>query len=155
MKSVIYYLFLLIFLLTCCEENEQNINLYCFELGNNKTQNVRLNINRTDTKSHFEYIFKSDSLKNIRIHYLYKEDAIIVNLDTLYKITNNYKSNTLDYKMYQINKYNNVTKTFVFNEDFGLLASLGAGLDRVFLEDSISRNTKEFIFKELYINLNI
>jgi hypothetical protein len=116
---------------------------------------LNLNISKTENIVNFEYLQKEDSLKNINLKYDVQEDFITVSSDTFYKIQNNYKLKDLPYKMYQLKKDKNNMKTFVFNPDFGLLASLGIGADCVFLQDSIAANAKEFIFKELYINLNI
>jgi hypothetical protein len=154
MKNMMYCLCFMIFLLISCGGNENNIPMFGYELGNRKIQKLKLNINKTDAIVNFEYLHKSDSLKNIRLKHHRKEDIIIVTLDTFNKITNRYKSSNLMFEMYQNKEVENLNKTFVFHEDYGLLASLGFGVDRVFLTDSISPNVKEFIFKDLFINLN-
>lgn len=154
MKNMMYCLCFVIFLLISCGVNENNIPMFGYELGNRKIQKLKLNINKTAAIVNFEYPHKSDSLKNIRLKYHLKEDIIIVALDTFNRITNSYKLRSLTFKMYQNKEVKNLNKTFVFHEDYGLLASLGFGVDRVFLTDSISPNVKEFIFKDLFINLN-
>lgn len=155
MKNRIYSLFFVLFFLTSCTGNQQNIPMFGYELGNKKIQKLRLNISKINSVANFEYVQKNDSLKNINLKYAVLEDFIIVGVDTFNKIQNTYKLKTLIYKMYQFKKDKNNIKTFVFDEDYGLLASLGIDADRAFLEDSISPNTKEFLFKELYISLNV
>ena len=48
-----------------------------------------------------------------------------------------------------LNNYN-----LFFNTKYGLLSSITFGGDYLFLKDSIALNTKELIFKELFLNLN-
>lgn len=153
MKNKFFYVLVTIFFLTSCEV--KNIPIYGHVLGNEKTQNLVLNIKKTDTKIHFDYQQKNDSLKDINLKYYPKEDFIIVDLDTFKKIKNNYKTKNLKFNMYQVKKDKNENKTFVFNEDYGLFASLGFGVDCLFLKDStISFNVKEFTFKDLFVSLN-
>jgi hypothetical protein len=155
MKNSIYSFFFVTFLLASCTGNYQNIPIFGYELGNRKIQKLNLNIRTTDNVVNFEYLQKNDSLKNINLKYDVQKDFIAIALDTFNKIQNTYKLKTVTYEMYQLKKDKNNIRTLVFNADYGLLASLGIDADRAFLEDSISANTKEFLFKELYINLNI
>lgn len=154
MKNLMYSLLFFVFLFISCGGNENNISMYGYELGQNKIEKLKLNSDKTDTIITFKYIQKSDSLKNITLRHHLKKDVIIVDLDTFNKIPNIYKSKSLVYKMYQLKKDKKRYKTLVFNENYGLIASLGSGTDRIFLEDSITPIVKEFIFKDLFINVN-
>ena len=56
--------------------------------------------------------------------------------------------------MYQGKEVKGAKKILVFNEKYGLLASLAIGENYLFLKDSITATTKEVLYKELYIELN-
>ena len=153
MKNKFFFVLVTIFFLTSCQEN--NIPIYGHVLGKEKAQNLELQIKKTDTNIHFDYVQKNDSLKNINLKYYPKEEIITADLDTFKKINNSYKTKNIDFEMYQGKKTKNGNKTFVFNEDYGLFATLGFESDCLFLKDSmISFNVKEFTFKDLYVSLN-
>lgn len=150
MKNNIFFLCIAIVFLTSCKEN--NIPIYGHVLGVDKAQHLKLEIKKTPTNIHFDYVQKNDSLKDINLKYHPKEDIITTDLDTFKKIKKNYKTKNIDFVMYQNKKVN---KTFVFNRDYGPLATLGFESDCLFLKDStISFNVKEFTFKDLYVSLN-
>ena len=153
MKNKFFFVLVTIFFLTSCQEN--NIPIYGHVLGKEKAQNLELQIKKTDTNIHFDYAQKIDSLKDINLKYNPKEAVIIVDVDTFKKIENIYKTKNVDFNMYQGKKDKNGHKTFVFNEDYGLFATLGFESDCLFLKDSmISFSVKEFTFKDLYVSLN-
>ena len=153
MKNNIFFLCIAIVFLTSCKEN--NIPIYGHVLGVEKAQHLKLEIKKTATNIHFAYAQKNDSLKDFILKYYPKEEIIIADLDTFKKIKNSYKTKNIDFKMYQNKKAKNGNKTFVFNEDYGLFATLGFESDCLFLKDSIiSFNVKEFTFKDLFVSLN-
>lgn len=154
MKKLTYYLFFVIFLLVSCSGNEENIKVYGYELGNMQLQDFKLNIVHLDNEVYFEYLHETDSIKNIRLKYKPQEDFIIIGLDTFNLQQNSYKVQQELYNLYQEEKTKSHQRTLVFNRKFGLLASLVYGKDIVFLTDSISSAEKEFIFKDLFININ-
>lgn len=154
MKNLMCSLFLIIFIFISCGENEKNIPIYGYQLGQSKIQKLKLNIHKTDPFITFAYAQKNDSLKNINLKYDVQKDIIIAALDTFYKTDKIYPSKSLKYKMYQLKKDETRLKTFVFHENYGIIASLGFGIDQIFLKDSVTPIVKEFIFKDLFINVN-
>ncbi len=154
MKNVKYGLFLGLLFLISCSKNEKNIKIFGYELGNNKIQNFKLNVNTTPNKVYFEYLHQRDTVKNIRFQYNPEEDYIIINLDTFNKHENSYQVEKEFYNLYQTKTSKSHKRTMVFNPKFGLLASLAYGKDILFLTDSISLVEKEFIYKDLFININ-
>ncbi|TXD51198.1 MULTISPECIES: hypothetical protein [unclassified Polaribacter] len=155
MKKLHFCFLALALLMISCSGNQNDIAIYGYELGDRTIQQLKLNIKLTDQEVNFEYTHKKDILKSINLKYQVQEDLVIIDSDTFTKIKNSYQLKTFVYEMYQIKKNKDSIKTLVFSPDLGLLATLGIGSDCVFLEDSIAPNAKEFIFKELYINLNI
>ena len=60
----------------------------------------------------------------------------------------------MEFNMYQNNRNKVEVRTYVFNKDFGLFASLGFKSHKLYLKDSVNSLEKENIFKGLFIELN-
>jgi len=86
------------------------------------------------------------------LKYNVEGNFLISDFDTFLATKKVYNSKSLEFNIYQRKEINN--RTLFFNKKYGLLSSIAYGTDFLFLKDSISVNTKELIFKELFLNLN-
>ncbi len=154
MKSINFYGLLFVFFLVSCGKKEKNISVYEYSLQRDSIKKFSLNIIKKQGFINFEYKHQIDSLLNIDLKYNLAGNFLISDFDTFSVTKKVYKSKSLAFKIYQIKETNSHNKTLFFNNKYGLLSSIAFDANFLFLKDSISANTKELIFKELFLNLN-
>lgn len=151
MKNIntVYLLFVL--LMVSCAEKERNIPVFVYALEKNEVENYVLSIQSDKTIINFEYLNLKDSTNKLDLKFVIKEELLKSNFETFFPTNKTYNSNRLEFDMFRTN---DSKKRLFFNKNYGLLASLGLGENFILLKDSISSNTKELIFKELFLELN-
>jgi len=154
MKSVKFYLLVIVFVALSCESEQKNVSVFRYSLQNDSIQKLKLNTNNKPDLKIFKYELLQDSLKNTDFKYNLERDYLIFDIDTFIVQENTYKSKSFEFKMYQTKEVTSQNRTLVFNENYGLLASLAIGADFIFLKDSIANKDKNVIFKEIFLNLN-
>jgi hypothetical protein len=154
MKDVNVYGLLLILFLVSCGTKERNIPIYRYSLHKDSIKKITLNIIKEEGFINFKYRHELDSLINLDLKYNLEGNFLISDFDTFSATKKVYNSKSLEFKIYQIKEINSHNHTLFFNEKYGLLSSIAYGADFLFLKDSIYANTKELIFKELFLNLN-
>ncbi|PQB07117.1 hypothetical protein BST83_08130 [Polaribacter filamentus] len=154
MKNVKFYVLVVIFVVFSCESEQKNILVFSYSLQNDSIQKLKLNINKKGDLKIFKYQYSQDSIKSIDLKYNLDRDFLITDIDTFLVQKNPYKSKSLAFKMYQTKEVTSHNRALVFNESYGLLASLAVGADFIFLKDSLANNDKNVIFKEIFLNLN-
>jgi hypothetical protein len=154
MKNVKFYLLIVMFVVFSCESEQKNILVFSYSLQNDSIQKLKLNTNKKGTLKIFRYQYSQDSIKSIDLKYNLDRDFLITNMDTFLVQKNTYKSKSLEFKMYQTKEVTSHNRTLVFNESYGLLASLAVGSDFIFLKDSLANKDRNIIFKEIFLNLN-
>ena len=152
MRYVNFYGLLLILFLVSCGRKESNIPIYGYSLHKDSIKKITLNIIKKEGLINFEYRREVDSLISLDLKYNVEGNFLISDLDTFLATKKVYNSKSLEFNIYQRKEINN--RTLFFNKKYGLLSSIAYGTDFLFLKDSISVNTKELIFKELFLNLN-
>ncbi|MDP5105983.1 MAG: hypothetical protein NWQ31_07415 [Polaribacter sp.] len=146
-------LLVLLFVISCAKE-EKNIPIFGYSLHNDKIQKLKLNRIQKNNIKYFEYINSNDSIKDLKVIFNPEKDFLLVDMDTFYVTKNRYNSKVLEFKMYQTKENKSHNRTLVFNDTYGLLASLANGADFIFLKDSVSSNDRTIIFKEIFLDLN-
>ena len=152
MRYVNFYGLLLILFLVSCGRKESNIPIYGYSLHKDSIKKITLNIIKKEGLINFEYMREVDSLISLDLKYNVEGNFLISDFDTFLATKKVYNSKSLEFNIYQRKEINN--RTLFFNKKYGLLSSIAYGRDFLFLKDSISVNTKELIFKELFLNLN-
>ena len=152
MRYVNFYGLLLILFLVSCGRKESNIPIYGYSLHKDSIKKITLNIIKKEGLINFEYRREVDSLISLDLKYNVEGNFLISDFDTFLATKKVYNSKSLEFNIYQRKEINN--RTLFFNKKYGLLSSIAYGTDFLFLKDSISVNTKELIFKELFLNLN-
>ena len=152
MRYVNFYGLLLILFLVSCGRKERNIPIYGHSLHKDSIKKITLNIIKKEGLINFEYRREVDSLISLDLKYNVEGNFLISDFDTFLATKKVYNSKSLEFNIYQRKEINN--RTLFFNKKYGLLSSIAYGTDFLFLKDSISVNTKELIFKELFLNLN-
>jgi hypothetical protein len=154
MKNVKFYVLVVIFVFFSCESEQNNISVFSYSLQNESIQKLKLNTNKKGDFKIFKYQYSQDSIKSIDLKYNLDRDFLITGIDTFLVQKNTYNSKSLAFKMYQTKEVTSHNRTLVFNENYGLLASLAVGADFIFLKDSLANKDKNVIFKEIFLNLN-
>jgi len=152
MRYVNFYGLLLILFLVSCGRKQSNIPIYGYSLHKDSIKKITLNIFKKEGLINFKYRREVDSLISLDLKYNVEGNFLISDFDTFLATKKVYNSKSLEFNIYQRKEINN--KTLFFNNKYGLLSSIAYGTDFLFLKDSISVNTKELIFKELFLNLN-
>ena len=148
---------ILIFILVniSCGKNEYNSPVLVYSMKSDVPESYLLNTKKEDAFVNFEYSYrKLDSLIKLDFKYLKEKDILVNGLDTLNKIESVFKPKNMEFNMYQNNRNKDEIRTYVFNKNFGLLASLSFKSHQLFLKDSVNSLEKENIFKGLFIELN-
>ena len=134
-----------------CGRKETNIHIYNYPLNSNKVHNLKLNVSNSEGLIDFEYLRFNDSIKTLQLKYNSEKDILISKFDTFLPINKHIKN---DFKMYQTKRIRSHKRILVFKESYGLIASIAFGGSSIFMKDSVTKNQKELIFKEIFINLN-
>ncbi|KGL60721.1 MULTISPECIES: hypothetical protein [unclassified Polaribacter] len=154
MKKVVFFSLLLIFSFISCDKMEKNIPIYSHSLQTDSVAKFTLNSAEKEGFIIFEYRNQIDSLLNLDLKYNLEGNFLISDFDTFLATEKVYKAKRLAFQLYQNKEIKGHTRTLFFNTKYGLLSSITFGGDYLFLKDSIALNTKELIFKELFLNLN-
>lgn len=154
MKHEHLYLLLIVFFLCSCKDKGNNIPIFSYSLENTQSENYLLNRISTDRTMNFEYLNQKDSLQNLALEYNLEKDVLAIDSDTFLAVGKTYNAKSLAFKMYQTKDIEKNDRTLVFNIKYGLLASVSAKSNLVFLKDSITSKEKELFFKKLFRNLN-
>ena len=154
MKNTLSYIVVLTLLLSSCAKGKKSDLIFAYPLESTKIESFTLNSEEIENIRYFEYLSLNDSLQKMKLQYNIQKNSLQSNLDTFVAIDKGYTSKSLDFKMYQGKEVKGAKKILVFNEKYGLLASLAIGENYLFLKDSITATTKEVLYKELYIELN-
>ncbi|PQJ82112.1 hypothetical protein [Polaribacter glomeratus] len=154
MKSIKFCLILVVCIIFSCQSEQNNISVFRYSLQNDSIQKLKLNTNKIADLQIFKYQDSQDAIKSIDLKYNLNRDFLITDMDTFLVQENTYKSKSLEFKMYQTKKVTSHNRTLVFNENYGLLASLAVGADFIFLKDSLANKDRNIIFKEIFLNLN-
>ena len=151
MKNINTICILFVLLMVSCTEKERNIPVFVYALEKNEVEKYVLKIHRDKTIINFEYLNLKDSTNKLDFKYVIKKELLKSNFETFFPTNKTYNSKSLKFDMFRTKESK---KTLFFNKNYGLLASLGLGENFILLKDSISLNTKELIFKELFLELN-
>jgi hypothetical protein len=154
MKNIKLYVLGVLFVAFSCESEQKNISVFRYSLQNDSIQKLKLNTIKEGDLKIFKYQNSQDSIKSIDFKYNLDRDFLITDIDTFLVQKNTYKSKSLEFKMYQTKEVTSHNITLVFNENYGLLASLAVGADFIFLKDSLANKDRNIIFKEIFLNLN-
>ena len=153
MKKLIAFVLLMV-MLSSCDKNKVNVPVFVYNMKSDYPENYILNSDNENSCIQFMYSTKADAASKIDIKYLKEQQWLVLGLDTLYPIKSTFKPRNTEFKMYQTKQKRSHIKTYVFNKDYGLFASLGFKSHQLFLKDSVTELEKETIFKGLFIELN-
>ena len=153
MKKLIVFL-ALIFSVISCDKKEENVPVFLYNIKSDFPENYMLNSENQNSFIQFIYSTKADAVPKIDIKYVKEQNLLLLRSDTLFQIKSTFKPRNTEFKMYQTKQKRSHITTYVFNEEYGLFASLGFKSHQLFLKDSISAIEKETIFKGIFIELN-
>lgn len=154
MKYMHFYFLVLLSLLSSCGSKEENILIFKYALETNKTEKYVLNTQKNDSIFHFEYRNLNDTLPLFDFKYILDKEQLILKSKTFLSTEENYNSESFKFKIFQINESNAGIRTLVFNENYGLLASIEFGENFIFSKDSITPKIKELTFKKIFRSIN-
>ncbi|MFQ3297189.1 MAG: hypothetical protein ACI9JT_001275 [Polaribacter sp.] len=154
MKNVNIYLVLLTFLFTSCREKQQNILVFKYALETNKTEKYILNTQKNDSILYFEYRNLNNRLALYNLNYIVEKAQVKLKSKTFLGAEENYNFDGFKFKIFQIKEPITGIRTLVFNENYGLLASVRYGENFIFLKDSITPKIKELTFKKIFRSIN-
>ena len=150
----LFVFFVLTFILISCDKNNEELPVFVYNMKSDYPENYILNAKKEKSSIHFVYSTKADAKPKIDIKYLKEKQLLVLGSDTLFPIKSIFKPRNTEFKMYQTKQKRSHIRTYVFNEEYGLFASLGFKLHQLFLKDSINAIQKETIFKGIFIELN-
>lgn len=153
MKKLLIF-FVLIFILISCDKNKVNLPVFVYNMKSDYPENYILNSENENTSIQFIYSTKADAMPKVDIKYLKEKQLLVLGSDTLFPIKSTFKPRNTEFKMYQTKQKRSHITTYVFNEEYGLFASLGFKRHQLFLKDAINTLEKETIFKGIFIELN-
>ena len=154
MKKVVLYIVLISLIIISCKREEINTPIIVYSINKDTPECYILNSKHESEFINFKYVSSENSNLSLEFKYDLDKDYLLMASDTLYSIKSVYKPKDVEFKMYQIRQKRSHIRTLVFNEEYGLLASLSFKSHKLFLKDSISFLEKETIFKELFLQLN-
>ena len=150
----LFFVFLVISL--SCKNDIKNMDgpILGYLLRNDEVNNFTVSINKNNELIEYNYIHNKDHFRKINLKYNEENDFLISGSDTLNSINCSYRFKSSEFKMYQIKEKRSHISTFVFNNEYGVLAKLGSKSHLLLLKDSLSKIDKEVLFKELFLQLN-
>jgi hypothetical protein len=154
MKYRYFYFLALILLLSSCNNNEENILIFKYALETNKVEKYILNTQKNDSILYFEYRNLKDTLPLYDLNYIVAKEQLKFKSKTFLGTQENYNSDSFIFKIFQIKEPNASSLTLVFNENYGLLASVGYGENFIFSKDAITPKIKELTFKKIFRSIN-
>lgn len=154
MKNKIFALLVFFITIYSCGNRNTSETIFLHSLQNDKIEKLSFTKIKNEALIEYNYTNDKDSIKNIFLKYDSNKNVLISDLDT-FLITNKiFKTKKVNFGMYQSREIKSHNTTFVFNEDYGLFATLGYGANFLFLKDSTSAIQREIIYKQLFLNLN-
>jgi hypothetical protein len=154
MKYTYFYFLSLFFLLSSCDRKEENVLIFKYALETNITEKYVLNTKKNDSIFYFQYRNLKDISSLYDLNYIFGKKQLKLQSKTFLATEENYNSESFKFKIFEIKDSNTVLRTIVFNENYGLLASIGFGENFIFSKDSISPKIKELTFKKIFRSIN-
>jgi hypothetical protein len=154
MKYIYFYFLVALLVLNSCGSKEENILIFKYALETNKTEKYILNTKKNDSIVHFEYRNLNDTIPLFDFNYIPDKEQLIMKSKMLLYTNENYSLDSFKFKIFQIKEPNTGIRTVVFNENYGLLASVAFGENFIFSKDSIAPKTKELTFKKIFRSIN-
>ena len=137
-----------------CDDSTTSETVFLHSLQNNKIEKLSFDKIKNEAFIEYNYTSDKDAIKNIFLKYDQNKNVLITELDTFLITNKSFKTKKVNFGLYQTKEIKSHHTTFVFNEDYGLFATLGYGANFLFLKDSTSANQREIIYKQLFLNLN-
>jgi hypothetical protein len=154
MKYIYFYFLVALLVLNSCGSKEENILIFKYALETNKTEKYILNTKKNDSIVHFEYRNLNDTIPLFDFNYIPDKEQLIIKSKTLLYTNENYNLDSFKFKIFQIKESDMGIRTLVFNENYGLLASVAFGENFIFSKDSITPKIKELTFKKIFRSIN-
>jgi hypothetical protein len=154
MKYIYFYFLVALLVLNSCGSKEENILIFKYALETNKTEKYILNTKKNDSIVHFEYRNLNDTIPLFDFNYIPDKEQLIIKSKTLLYTNENYNLDSFKFKIFQIKESDMGIRTLVFNENYGLLASIAFGENFIFSKDSITPKIKELTFKKIFRSIN-
>jgi hypothetical protein len=154
MKYMHFYFLVVLLVLNSCGSKEENTLIFKYALETNKTEKYLLNTKKNDSVVHFEYRNLNDTISLFDFNYIPDKEQLIIKSKTFFYTNENYNSDSFKFKIFQIKEPNTGIRTLVFNENYGLLASVAFGENFIFSKDSITPKIKELTFKKIFRSIN-
>jgi|TARA_B110000977_G_scaffold116802_1_gene150923 hypothetical protein len=154
MKYTYFYFLSLFFLVSSCDRKEENVLIFKYALETDTTEKYVLNIKKNDSIFYFQYRNLNDTGSLYDLNYIVGKEQLKLQSKTFLATEENYNSERFKYNIFEIKDSNIVLRTLVFNENYGLLASIGFGENFIFSKDSITPKIKELTFKKIFRSIN-
>jgi hypothetical protein len=154
MKYTYFYFLSLFFLVSSCDRKEENVLIFKYALETDTTEKYVLNIKKNDSIFYFQYRNLNDTGSLYDLNYIVGKEQLKLQSKTFLATEENYNSERFKYNIFEIKDSNTVLRTLVFNENYGLLASIGFGENFIFSKDSITPKIKELTFKKIFRSIN-
>jgi hypothetical protein len=154
MKYIHFYFLVILLVLNSCGSKEENTLIFKYALETNITEKYLLNTKKNDSVVYFEYRNLNDTTPLFDFNYIPDKEQLIIKSKTFSYTNENYNLDNLKFKIFQIKESNMVIRTLVFNENYGLLASVAFGENFIFSKDSITPKIKELTFKKIFRSIN-
>jgi len=154
MKYIYFYFLPLFFLLSSCNRKEENTLIFKYALETNTTEKYVLNTKKNDSIFYFQYRNLKDTLSLFDLDYIVGKEQLKLQSKMFLATEENYNSEGFKFNIFEIKESNTVLRTLVFNENYGLLASIGFGENFIFSKDSITPKIKELTFKKIFRSIN-
>jgi hypothetical protein len=154
MKYTCFYFLSLFFLLSSCDRKEENILIFKYALETNTAEKYVLNTKKNDSILYFQYRNLKDTRSLYDLNYIVSKEQLKLQSKTFLVTQENYNSESFKFNIFEIKDSSTVLRTLVFNENYGLLASIGFGENFIFSKDSITPKTKELTFKKIFRSIN-
>jgi len=154
MKYTYFYFLSLFFLVSSCDRKEENVLIFKYALETDTTEKYVLNTKKNDSIFYFQYRNLNDMGSLYDLNYIVDKEQLKLQSKTFLATEENYNSESFKYNIFEIKDSNTVLRTLVFNENYGLLASIGFGENFIFSKDSITPKIKELTFKKIFRSIN-
>ncbi|MFL3660571.1 MAG: hypothetical protein ACI6PN_02355 [Polaribacter sp.] len=154
MKYVYFYYLGLTLLLFSCTSKETDVAVFKYSLEGVAVESYLLNTAGNDSLMLFSYQNLKDSIPFSDVSYAYHTQELRFRGSTFSSTGTEYEFENLVFTMYQEKTSNANLVTLVFNENYGLLASLGFGENFIFSKELMIPKIKEYNFKRLFRSLN-
>lgn len=154
MKYIHFYFLVVLLVLNSCKSKEENILIFKYALETNKTEKYILTTKKKDSLVYFEYRNLNDTIPLFNFNYFSEKEQLVIKSKTFLYTKENYNLDSFKFKIFQIKEPNTGIRTLVFNENYGLLASVEFGENFIFSKDSITPKIKELTFKKIFRSIN-